>query len=201
VLPANFELPAAIALVIGGAVACFAGYRLFRIVLAIYGFILGAMLASSVMGISNHFAMIVAAIVGGVVGALLFTFAYYAAIGLIGAGMGAFLLHVVWDYMKAAEPPTMAVIIASIAGAVLAMALQRWVIIVSTAFSGAWTMLVGALAISGSRDAQRAAASGNVWILYPFTPATGGPWVVAIWLVLGLMGLLVQAGLTGRKKF
>ena len=200
-LPANFELPAAIALVLGGAVACFAGYRLFRVVLAIYGFILGALVASSVMGISNHFGMIVAALVGGVIGALLFTFAYYVAIGLIGAGMGAFLLHVVWDYMNAAEPPTIAVIIASVAGAVLAMALQRWVIIVSTSFSGSWTMIVGALAISGSRAAQRAAASGNVWILYPFTPATGGPWVVAIWFVIGLMGLFVQAGITGRKKF
>ena len=182
-LPADFELPAAIVLVLGGAVACFAGYRLFRIVLAIYGFILGAMLASSVMGLSNHAAMVVAALVGGVIGALLFTFAYYVTIGLLGAGIGAFLLHVVWDYMKAAEPPTIAVII------------------VSTSFSGSWTMIVGALAISGSRAAQRAAATGNVWILYPFTPATGGPWVVAIWFVIGLMGLFVQAGITGRKKF
>ena len=84
---------------------------------------------------------------------------------------------------------------------VLAMVLQRWVIIVSTSFSGSWTMIVGALAIAGSTAAQRAAASGNVWILYPFTPATGGPWVVAIWFALGLMGLFVQAGFTGRKKF
>ena len=84
----TFELPAAIVLVLGGAVACFAGYRLFRVVLAIYGFILGAMLASSVMGISNHAAMIIAALVGGIIGALLFTFAYYVCIGLIGAGHG-----------------------------------------------------------------------------------------------------------------
>ncbi len=32
----------------GGVIACFAGYRLFRIVLAIYGFMLGAMIASSI---------------------------------------------------------------------------------------------------------------------------------------------------------
>ena len=52
------------------AVACFAGYRLFRIVLAIYGFILGAMMASSMMGVSNTAGMIVAALVGGIAGAL-----------------------------------------------------------------------------------------------------------------------------------
>ena len=55
---------------LGGALACFAGYRLFRIVLAIYGFILGAMLASSMMGVSNTTGMIVAALVGGLAGAL-----------------------------------------------------------------------------------------------------------------------------------
>ena len=37
-LPATFQTPAAIILVLGGLLACFAGYRLFRIVLAIYGF-------------------------------------------------------------------------------------------------------------------------------------------------------------------
>ena len=200
-MPTTFQLPAAVVLFIGGAVACFAGYRLFRVVLAIYGFILGAMLASSVMGISNGAGMVAAAIVGGIVGALLFTFAYYVCIGLIGAGMGTFLLHVVWDYMKASEPTTAAVIIASVAGAIIAMMLQRYVIIVATAFAGAWTMIVGALAMFGNRAAERAAAAGNVWILYPFTPAPGQRWVVVVWFVLGLMGLSVQTGVTGRKKF
>jgi hypothetical protein len=201
VLPANLELPAAIVLLLGGAVACFAGYRLFRVVLAIYGFIFGAMLASSVMGISNHLGMLIAALVGGILGAVLFTFAYYVSIGLIGAGMGAFLLHLVWDYAKRSEPPSVAVIIASVAGAVIAMALQRYVIIVATAFSGAWTMLVGGLSIAGNRAAERVATSGNVWILYPFSPAIGPRWVPFAWVILSLLGIAVQAGVTGRKKF
>ena len=180
--------------------ACFAGYRLFRVVLAIYGFILGAMLASSQMGISNHAGMIVAALVGGILGAVLFTFAYYVCIGLIGAAMGTLLLHIIWDYAKHTEPTTVAVIVASVAGAVIAMALQRYVIIVSTSFSGAWTMIVGGLAIAGNRAAERAAAAGDAWILYPFTPATGR-WVVVLWFVLALTGLAIQTGVTGRKKF
>jgi uncharacterized protein DUF4203 len=201
VLPANFELPAAIALLLGGAVACFAGYRLFRVVLAIYGFIFGAMLASSVMGISNHLGMLIAALIGGILGAVLFTFAYYVSIGLIGAGMGAGLLQAVWHYAKTSDPPSVAVIIAAVAGAVIAMALQRYVIIISTAFSGAWTMLVGGLALSGSRSAERAAASGNVWILYPFSSGQGQRWIYIAWVLLSLFGVAVQAGITGRKKF
>ena len=45
ILRSMLTLPAAILLMLGGTVSCFAGYRLFRVVLAIYGFILGAMLA------------------------------------------------------------------------------------------------------------------------------------------------------------
>jgi len=201
VLPATFELPAAIVLLFGGAVACFAGYRLFRVVLAIYGFIFGAMLASSVMGISNHLGMLIAALVGGILGAVLFTFAYYVSIGLIGAGMGAALLQALWHYAKSTDPPSVAVIIAAVAGAVIAMALQRYVIIVSTACSGAWTMLIGGLALAGNRSAERAAAGGNVWILYPFSPSYGQRWVSFAWILLSLAGIAVQTGLTGRKKY
>ncbi|HET9830644.1 MAG TPA: DUF4203 domain-containing protein [Vicinamibacterales bacterium] len=200
-MPATLELPAAIVLLLGGAVACFAGYRFFRVVLAIYGFIFGAMLASSVMGISNHLGMLIAALIGGILGAVLFTFAYYVSIGLIGAGMGAYLLHVVWDYAKRSEPPSVAVIIAAVAGAVIAMALQRYVIIISTAFSGAWTMLIAGLAIAGDRSAERAAASGNVWILYPFSPGQSQRWVPFVWVLLSLAGIAVQTAMTGRKKY
>ena len=200
-LPATFELPAAIVLLLGGAVACFAGYRLFRVVLAIYGFIFGAMLASSVMGISNHLGMLIAALIGGILGAVLFTFAYYVSIGLIGAGMGAALLQAVWHYAKSSDPPSVAVIIAAVAGAVVAMALQRYVIIFSTACSGAWTMIVAGLALAGNRSAERAAAGGNVWILYPFSPAYGQRWVSIAWIVLSVAGVAVQLGLTGRKKY
>jgi len=201
VLPATFELPAAIVLLLGGAVACFAGYRFFRVVLAIYGFIFGAMLASSVMGISNNLGMLIAALVGGILGAVLFTFAYYVSIGLIGAGMGAYLLNVVWGYTKRTDPPSVAIIIAAVAGAVIAMALQRYVIIISTAFSGAWTMLIGGFAVAGNRSAERAAASGNVWILYPFSPGQGQRWVTIVWVLLSLAGIAVQTGMTGRKKY
>jgi hypothetical protein len=49
-LPAAYQLPAALVLIAGGIVACFFGYRLFRIVLAFTGFILGALATSSVFG-------------------------------------------------------------------------------------------------------------------------------------------------------
>jgi hypothetical protein len=199
-LPQSYELPAAILLVFGGAVACFAGYRLFRVVLGIYGFILGAMLASSTIGAQHTTGMIVAALVGGVVGALILMFAYFIGIALVGAGLGALLGHLAWGYAGRGDPPALVVIALSIAGALGAMLLQRYVIVVATAFGGAWTMIVGALAAIADRGAIRAAAAGDVWILYPLNPAPGQRWVTVVWIVLGLFGTGVQLGITGRKN-
>lgn len=199
-LPQSYELPAALLLVLAGTLACFAGYRLFRTVLAIFGFIFGAMLVSSIMGISNTIGMVVAALVGGVIGTLILAFAYFVGIALLGAGLGALIAHVGWGYVRPGDPPAVAVILLATCGAIGAMFLRRYVIIVGTAFVGAWTLLVGGLAVAGDRGALRAASAGDVWILYPMTPAPGQAWVPIAWIVLGLIGTAVQLEITGKKR-
>jgi hypothetical protein len=52
-LPASFQIPAAVILLGGGLLACFAGYRLFRVVLGIFGAIFGALIATTVVGADN----------------------------------------------------------------------------------------------------------------------------------------------------
>jgi uncharacterized protein DUF4203 len=200
VLPHSYQLPAAILLVLGGALSCFAGYRLFKIVLGIYGFVLGAMLASSAMGATNTTGMIVAALVGGVCGAALLMFAYFIGIALVGAGLGALVAHVAWAGIRTGDPPALAVIVLSIMGSIGAMFMQRYVIIVATAFGGAWTVIVGGLAAAGDRGAVKAASAGDVWILYPTSPAPGQTWVPVAWIILGLVGTAMQIGITGKKR-
>jgi Domain of unknown function (DUF4203) len=199
-LPTSYQLPAAIVLVLGGALACFAGYRLFRFVLAIYGFILGAMLASSLVAASNTLGMWAAALGGGIAGALVLMFAYFVGIALVGAGLGAFVAHLAAQYVGPADPPPIALIALAVVGAIGAMLMQRYVIIVATAFGGAWTSIVGLFAASGDRRAARAAAGGDVWIFYPMNPAPGQRWLPIVWILLGLIGAGVQLGLTARKR-
>jgi len=198
-LPQAYEIPAALFLFLAGAVSCLAGYRLFKLVLGIYGFILGAGLASSAMGASNTVGMIVAALAGGIVGALILVFAYFIGIALVGAGLGALVLHFGWSYLRVGDPPALAVIGMSLLGAIGAMVLQRYVIVVSTAFGGAWTMILGGLALAGERVATRPAPSQSVWILYP-TAASAARWVPIAWVALGVVGAAVQLGITGRKS-
>lgn len=198
-LPHSYELPAALFLVLGGALSCFAGYRLFKVTLAIYGFIFGAMFASSTMAGSNTTGMILAAIGGGLAGALILVFAYFIGIALVGAGLGALVAHVGWGYLRSGDPPALAVIVLAILGAVGAMLLQRYVIIVATAFGGAWTLILGALAIA-DRGVDRASRVGDVWILYPTSVGPGRTWVPVAWILLGVIGTSVQLGITAGKR-
>ena len=194
-LPASYELPAALLITAGGVIACIAGYRLFRIVLAIYGFVLGAVIASSIVGPTNTIGMIAAALGGGLAGALILVFAYFAGIALVGGGLGALVSHALWTQFGAGEPPPLLIVGAAVAGAIAAMFLQRYVIIVSTAFGGAWTIVVGLMSlIDGGRPGQ-----ASVWILYPTMPVESR-WTLLAWGALGVAGTAVQLAITSRKK-
>ena len=198
-LPASYQLPAAIVLLVGGIVACFFGYRLFRIVLAIFGFILGALAASSIFGMSDTGPMIIAAGVGGLIGAGILIAAYFVGVALIGAALGATAANLIFASGDR-DPHFLAVVFLSIAGATAAMYLQRYFIIVGTGFGGAWTIIVGAMAALGNQTALAAAAAGDVWVAYPMNPAPGQRWVPIAWLALGAIGTGVQLGITGGEK-
>lgn len=205
-LPAAYQLPVAILLVIGGLVACVAGYRVFRVVLGIYGFFLGAFVATSAMGTSDTAWLVGGALIGGLAGALILIAAYFIGVALIGAGLAALAVNIVWGQISGGEPPALAVIIAAVIGALASLSLQRYVIVIGTAFGGAWTAVVGAIAIAGDRVVQSAEAIGrapadrpDVWVLYPMNPAPGQTWVLVVWIVLGIVGLFVQMRFTAKK--
>jgi hypothetical protein len=197
-LPATFQVPAAIIMLGGGLLACFAGYRVFRIVLAIYGFILGALLASSIMGAGQTLSMVLAWVIGGLIGALILLVAYFAGVALLGAGLGAAAAHMLWAAMSA-EPGLWMVVLFSIAGALGALALQRYVIIIATAFGGAQTALIGAAALMGDRAAVEAAANA-VYRVYPLDPMPNTYWDAGVSLGLGIVGVVVQLSITAKGK-
>ena len=198
-LPAAYQIPAAVFLLAGGALACFAGYRLFKVVLGVFGFIIGALAASSIFGNTDTTWMVLGAIVGGIAGAALLLAAYFVGVALVGAGIGALLVNGIWTQIEG-DPHPAVVILFSVAGAVVATWLQRYVIILGTAFAGAWTMLVGGLAVMGDSGPLRAAAAGDVWVAYPLNPAPGMRWLPWAWIALGAFGTLVQMRWTGGDR-
>jgi Domain of unknown function (DUF4203) len=143
--------------------------------------------------------MIVAAIVGGLIGAAVLFAAYFVGVAVVGAALGAVIANLLFAAGET-TPHFLAVVFAAMIGAVAAIYLQRYVIIVGTSFGGAWTLIVGAMALVGNRVALAAAAQGNVWVAYPLDPAPDQRWVPAAWVVISLIGVGVQMGVTGGEK-
>ena len=194
-LPGSFQVPAAVILVAGGLCSCFAGYRIFRLVLAFFGFVFGALFVSSAMGSDPTLWMIGASLLGGVIGAVILYAAYFVGVALIGAGIGAGLAMVLWASVDR-EPGILPVITLAVLGAVAALWVQRHVIIVATAFAGAQTAIVGAAELMTSRDA----APRRVFHVYPFDPLPSTRWDLVAFVVLGAIGLVFQLRSKAGKK-
>jgi hypothetical protein len=197
-LPNSFHVPAAVVLLAGGLLACFFGHRLFRLVLGIFGFILGALWASSLVAPSNEVGMMVAALVGGVLGTLILVTGYFVGVLIVGAGLGVLAVHLAWTQITGDPHPLIVILFAAV-GSVAAWWFQRIAIILGTSFGGAWTAVVGAFALLGEPVSHRPQGS-DVWILYPSGPAPGRPWVLAAWFVLGLIGAFAQLNQRARKQ-
>jgi hypothetical protein len=176
--------------------ACFAGYRLFRLVLGIYGFILGALVATSWAGASGTWIVVAAAIGGGAVGALVLFAGYFVAVALIGAGVGALAVNLAWKPFGG-DPHWAVILLVAALGAIAAMKFQRYVIILATAFGGAWTMLVGAAALMAGPGARAAASASDIWVVYPGYTGPSGVWVYVAWIAVALTGTYVQLHTAG----
>ena len=97
---------------IAGLLACFAGYRLFRVVLAVFGFILGALGASSLFGAGDTLYMVLAALGGGLAGALVMIAAYFVGVALVGAAFGAVIVILIWTRIDGDPHPFVVVLFA-----------------------------------------------------------------------------------------
>jgi hypothetical protein len=193
------DSPAAIALVLGGLVACFVGYRLFRIVLAIVGLIVGGFVASAIVAGAETMTLVGAVLAGALIGAALLTFAYFFGVALVGAGLGAAAAHLAFT-AGGRDPGVLAVVLLSVVGAVGAMYLQRYFLIVGTALGGAWAIIVGVLALGGDPAATTAAAGGHVWAVFPLDPAGHRDWMPAAWMALAAVGIAVQLAWTAGSR-
>jgi hypothetical protein len=204
-LPSTYQLPAGVVLVVVGLLACLAGYRLFRAVLALYGFVLGALFASSLVAPSDVTAMLVALGVGGVLGALAFYAGYFVGVVLVGAGFGALFVQALWSQWRG-DPGVIIPIVGAGIGAGLAVAWQRYVVIVATSFLGAQTAVAGLAAVV-TKQAIRQLGLEHVWVGHLGIPPPGRVWAFVAWIALGVLGTIVQlqggaarSGRGGRKK-
>ena len=170
-----------------GAVQCFLGYRLFKIILGLTGFLLGGVLGGAV-GYTiwpQEVAALAAGLVGGIIGAAVLVGLYFIGVFLIGALLGGVLGQVFFAVAEANPQPVVILIIAVIVG-VIALIFQKLMIIVSTGFGGAWIVVVGITYFTtGAIDLT------NLERMY----RSGGSLTYAMllcWTALGIIGVVVQ---------
>lgn len=183
----SLQFPVAVILLGGGLVAGFAGYPLLRPLLALYGFIGGVIVTPTFTDQLEGWWFIAATLAGGLAGAAAALAVYLATVALLGAGVAAFLVQLAVED----DPRVWLVVAACVLGALTSLLVRRYVVILATAFTGGWTTLVGGLALS-RHEAATAATAGDVSGLFPLVPLAGQEAFAWGWLVLGLLGSVVQ---------
>ena len=175
-----------------GVLGCFLGYRLFRLTLAVYGFLLGVIFGASIaqaIAEGNPSVLLVAAVIGGVLGAVLLAVLYRVGVFVIGAVAGAVLANAASLVLDLQLAWWAFVICAVIAGA-LALTFQKVVIILATAALGSWTMVSAGIAIWRGQTL----AWERILDAPPLWERTDLPQVMVfmVWLALAIAGALVQ---------
>ena len=172
---------------ITGLVICFFGYALFKFVIALGGFLIFGSLAGAVAQATSNDPMItlLAGIIGGLIGIALALALYYLGIFLVGAAAGI-LLAITLATSNGASPNDTALILFALGGGLLALVFQKFMIILSTAFGGAWTVVVGAAHFIGTglytQNLEQAldALGSTIYLLG------------IAWLILGFAGMVTQ---------
>jgi len=181
-----------------GALQCFFGYRIFKVILAFIGFVIGAMLggAGGYAASQEQLVGILCALLGGLIGAALMVLLYFVGVfllgGLLGAGLGA-LLFVVGD----SEPVPALLLILAVMGGVVAILLQKLIIIVGTSFAGAWSVVGGFAYFATHRFDPTSIESLEDFIRSKSTLVYV---IVLCWIVLGVVGVLVQYLLVPKRE-
>ena len=204
--PQQRLLAGAVQLVIGLAMTFF-GFRLFRAFLAISGFALGASLGLSIGSTMMPATAWVLAVVLGLMGALVLWALFRIGALLAGAALGAAVAQAAVVSVPGAansEWQWLFLLAGLVVGAILGWRLQRPLIIIATAFSGAWASMVGLAMLLGRATPQQAvpAALGPA-LFTPGLPQAwqngGGLWLAGA-LVLALLGIAYQLRDTGRLR-
>jgi len=192
--------PAALAALVGtsvilGFVYCYVGYRVFRFLLALTGFLLAGAMAAALAGWATHgqvVVMAVALVLGGMAGAMAMHMLYRGGVCLLGGlGAAAVAYNVLSAHAESWAP--WAVLGAAVAGGLLALWFEAPIMMLATAAIGASMVVHGAILL-----ASLTALRGTLENPNHETVLVWG--VLAGWLVLTFSGVLVQFHASRKKR-
>ncbi len=181
----------AILAIVAGILTCFWGYRIVKVSLAIFGFVVGAYAGYeagiSLLHASNELAL-GCALVGGLVGMGLCLWLYFLGVFLVGATAGTIVAAAVFSGVGQQLQPILYLVFPIVFG-IIALIAQKFMIVLCTAFSGAYLVVAGIWPfVAPGQDFSR------IW-LHPSQSGSAGTLgyaALAVWLVVGIAGVRVQ---------
>lgn len=173
-----------------GLLYCFAGYKLFRFILALTGFLVAGSVAGVLSGwlsTGDVVVMLVCGLFGGLCGALALTFVY--KLGVFGLGSMAAILVCQQVSMDMIDAPMWFILVcAGLLGGIVALVLERPAMTLATAAIGAWLSSIAAYVFILGVDTNKLAELGDTLGASPQNTM----WLLAGWFALALAGAAVQ---------
>lgn len=130
-----------------GAVLCFLGYRVFLLLLALGGFAVAGLAAAGggLLVSQDQTIAIIAGVLGGFIGAVLMVLLYYAVLFNVGALTAGVVGYLICAYSGTpfTTVTVAAILSAAVLGGILALFLQRFVIVVTSSIKGAGMLTIG----------------------------------------------------------
>jgi hypothetical protein len=190
------DLSAPLALV-AGILICFFGQRLVKVTLGLVGFVAGGAggwAAAGAIWPDNSKAALICILAAGAIVAMLCFWLFHLGIFIAGAGTGAVATAAVLRAMEQPVKP-LAVLIAALAFGVAALLLQKFMLVLSTAFTGSYLITAAVIHfLSGVHEVH------PLWFDGEAIKSGDRMKYVAlgVWAILGLLGMRFQYG--GKKK-
>ena len=188
----NLTLFSALIIIIFGIVNCFFGWRLLRLLIAAWGFIVGAGIGLALAVDSGPTVIAISVIAGGIVGIILSYVLYIVGLFTVGAVFGLGLSTLLPAFL-ARDPQLLVVLVVSLASGALAVILRKPVVMIVTAFSGSAAIVNGILllipgALRVYTDSISFSTFSSQFIVNPDLNNSS----IAAWFALGLLGVYFQ---------
>jgi hypothetical protein len=134
---------ARVLLIVGGVLLLVLGWRIYNFIIIVAGFLVGASVAASLVANESTLIVMVALIVGGLIGAALSAVFYLVAVFLIGAYLGIALTNAAAAALSLAPVSALILIVAAVVGGLVLIGLSFELLVVIAAVVGGQMLTLG----------------------------------------------------------
>lgn len=174
-----------------GIASCFFGYRLLRIMFAVWGFVAGGVLGIYLGQSGGQSTQIILMLVLGFVGLVLSNFIRMLGVFAIGFAFGAVVSFAIL-FTFGFSTDAVWIVFGGVIGGLIAIFAQRPVLIVATAFSGAGLLVNVALELLPANVTQSLTRFGQQGTQAAQQDALIALGALGVWVVVGLVGMMNQ---------